>query len=109
MILKEKYKLSNGVEIPKIGLGTWLINNKDVIPAVKDAINIGYRLIDTAQAYENEKGVGEAIRTSGVNRDEIFVTTKLAAEIKSYKEAAGAIDQSLKNLAVNYIDMMIIH
>jgi diketogulonate reductase-like aldo/keto reductase len=109
MILQEKYTLSNGVEIPKLGLGTWFINNKDVVQAVKDATKIGYRHIDTAQAYQNEGGVGNGIRTCGVNRGEMFVTTKLAAEIKSYNESVASIDESLKKLGLDYIDMMIIH
>jgi diketogulonate reductase-like aldo/keto reductase len=109
MILKENYILSNGVEIPKLGLGTWFISNKNVTQAVKDATSVGYRHIDTAQAYRNEKGVGEGIRTCGLNRENLFVTTKLAAEAKSYKKAASAIDKSLKTMELDYIDMMIIH
>lgn len=109
MILKEKYSLSNGVEIPKLGLGTWLINNEDVVQAVKDAAKIGYRHIDTAQAYQNESGVGAGIRACGVKRADMFLTTKLAAEIKSYKEAVASIDKSLQTLGLEYIDMMLIH
>jgi len=109
MILEEKYSLSNGVEIPKLGLGTWFIKNEAVVQAVKDAANIGYRLIDTAQAYQNESGVGEGIRACGVNRENMFVTTKLAAEVKSYQEAVASIDGSLKRSGLDYIDMMIIH
>ena len=109
MILKEKYTLSNGVEIPKLALGTWFISDEDVVQAVKDAAEIGYRHIDTAQAYENESGVGEGIRACGVKREDMFVTTKLAAEVKSYKEAVSSIDESLKKLRLDYIDMMIIH
>ena len=109
MILEETYTLSSGVEIPKLGLGTWLISNNDVVQAVKDAASIGYRHIDTAQAYRNERGVGDGIRASGVNRKDMFVTTKLAAEAKSYKEVVSAIDQSLKTMGLDYIDMMIIH
>jgi diketogulonate reductase-like aldo/keto reductase len=109
MILEEKYTLSNGIEIPKLGLGTWFISDKDVAQAVKDAAKIGYRYIDTAQAYENESGVGNGIRACGVKREEMFVTTKLAAEVKSYKGAVASIDQSLKTLGLDYIDMMIIH
>jgi diketogulonate reductase-like aldo/keto reductase len=98
MILEETYTLSNGVKIPKLGLGTWFINDNDVVKAVKDAAKIGYRHIDTAQAYDNESGVGEGIRICGVKREELFVATKLAAEIESYKEAVASIDQSLKTL-----------
>jgi diketogulonate reductase-like aldo/keto reductase len=109
MILEERYTLSNGVEIPKLGLGTWFINDKDAVQAVKDAARIGYRHIDTAQAYRNEGGVGEGIGACGVNRKDMFVTTKLAAEVKSYKEAVSAIDGSLETMKLDYIDMMIIH
>jgi diketogulonate reductase-like aldo/keto reductase len=109
MILEEKYTLSNGVEIPKLGLGTWFINNEDAVQAVKDAASIGYRHIDTAQAYQNESGVGEGIRASGVNRKDMFVTTKLAAEVKSYKEALASIDASLQRSGLDHIDLMIIH
>jgi len=109
MILHEKYVLVNGVEIPKLGLGTWFINNEDSVQAVKDAVQIGYRHIDTAQAYQNENGVGTGVRECGVKREEIFVTTKLAAEVKSYEKAVDSIESSLKALGLEYIDMMIIH
>ncbi len=108
-ILNENYILSNGVEIPKLGLGTWFISDSDAVQAVKDALDIGYRHIDTAQAYRNEKGVGEGIRTSGIDRDEIFVTTKLDAGVKSYEKAVASIDDSLAKLGLDYVDMMIIH
>ena len=109
MILEETYKLANGVKIPKLGLGTWLISARDVVQAVTDAVAIGYRHIDTAQAYGNENGVAEAIRTSGVSRDEIFLTTKLAAEIKSYDQAVKAIEESLETMGLDHLDLMIIH
>ena len=109
MILNEKYTLPNGVEIPKLGLGTWFISDEDSVQAVKDAVEIGYRHIDTAQAYQNERGVGEGVRTCGISREELFVTTKLAAEVKSYAEAVASIDESLKTMGLDYLDMMIIH
>jgi diketogulonate reductase-like aldo/keto reductase len=86
-ILNETLTLSNGLEIPKLGLGTWFINDDKAADAVRAAIEIGYRNVDTAQAYGNEGGVGEGVRTSGVARDELFVSTKLAAEIKDYPGA----------------------
>jgi diketogulonate reductase-like aldo/keto reductase len=109
MILDEKYTLLNGVEIPKLGLGTWFIDDNAAVQAVKDAAAIGYRHIDTAQAYLNERGVGAGIKESGVDRSEFFVTTKLAAEVKSYQEAVSSIEGSLERLGLDYIDLMIIH
>ena len=84
MILQETYSLSNGVKIPKLGLGTWLIPDGETAAAVKSAIEIGYRHIDTAQAYANERGTGEGIRSCGIPREDIFVTTKVAAELNIF-------------------------
>lgn len=109
MILQEKYVLSNGVQIPKLGLGTWFISDDTVADAVKEAVKIGYRHIDTAQAYQNERGVGEGVRNAAVGREELFVTTKLAAEIKTYEEAVKSIDESLERMGLDYLDLMIIH
>ena len=109
MILDETYTLSNGVEIPKLGLGTWFIADDVAAQAVRDAISIGYRNIDTAQAYGNERGVGEGIRTAGVPREDFFVSTKLAAEIKDYEGAVAAIDGSLATMGLDYVDLMLIH
>lgn len=109
MIFEETYTLSNGVKIPKLGLGTWFIPDESAAQAVRDAVNIGYRHFDTAQAYGNERGVGEGIRTCGIAREELFVTTKLAAEAKTYEEAAAAIEGSLNALGLDYIDLMLIH
>ena len=109
MILEEQYTLANGVEIPKLGLGTWFIGNKHVRQAVVDAARIGYRHIDTAQAYGNESGVGDGVRACGVERGDMFVTTKLAAGVKSYGKAVSSIDKSLRKMGLDYIDMMIIH
>lgn len=109
MILNEMYKMNNGLEIPKLALGTWLIDDNIVAEAVREAVKIGYRHIDTAQAYKNERGVGEGLRTCGVSRDEIFVTSKVAAENKTYESAADSIDETLNKMKLDYIDMMIIH
>lgn len=109
MILQETYTLNNNIQIPKLGLGTWFIDNDAVVQAVKDAVELGYRHIDTAQAYQNEEGVGKGIKACGVDRKELFITTKLAAEVKSYEEAVRAIDKSLETMGLEYIDLMIIH
>jgi diketogulonate reductase-like aldo/keto reductase len=109
MILQETHTLPNGVTIPKLGLGTWMIEDSEVAEAVKTAIGLGYRHIDTAQAYGNEKGVGRGIREGGVPREDIFLQTKLAAEVKDYECAKAAIDESLKTLGVDYVDLFIIH
>lgn len=108
-ILDETYTLSNGVEIPKLGLGTWFIDDDKAAEAVRAAIEVGYRNIDTAQAYGNERGVGEGVRTSGVDRGELFVSTKLAAEVKDYEGAVASIDGSLETMGLDYVDLMLIH
>lgn len=108
-MLNDYYTSANNVNIPKIGLGTWMIDDNDAEQVVVDAIESGYRHIDTAQAYENEAGVGRGIKASGVAREQLFITTKLAAEAKTYEEASQAIEESLSKLDVDYIDMMIIH
>ncbi|WP_433635187.1 aldo/keto reductase [Nocardia sp. CA-120079] len=109
MIMQETYALSNGVRIPKLGLGTWFIDDDAAADAVRTAVALGYRNIDTAQAYGNERGVGEGVRTSGIAREDLFVSTKLAAEIKDYDAATAAIDGSLDTLGLDHIDLMLIH
>jgi diketogulonate reductase-like aldo/keto reductase len=109
MILDESFTLSNGVEIPKLGLGTWRIADDDAAGVVREAAAIGYRHFDTAQAYANEHGVGEGLRASGLAREQLFVTTKLAAESKSYADARDRIDGSLVALGLGHIDLMLIH
>jgi diketogulonate reductase-like aldo/keto reductase len=109
MILDETFTLSNGVHIPKLGFGTWMIPDGQAARAVRDAVEIGYRHIDTAQAYANERGVGEAVGSVGLARDELFITTKLAAESKSYADAKKRIDGSLQALGLDHIDLMLIH
>ena len=109
MILQETYKLENGVTIPKLGLGTWCIDNDKAAQAVRTAVALGYRLIDTAQAYKNEQGVGEGIRSCGVPREELFVASKVAAELKTYEAAVASIEETLKKMGLDYLDQMIIH
>jgi diketogulonate reductase-like aldo/keto reductase len=109
MIFNETYTLSNGANIPKLGLGTWMIDDTSASEAVRQAVAIGYRHIDTAQAYQNEAGVGKGIQTCGVPRGDIFVTSKVAAEAKSYATAAKSITTSLQKMGLDYIDMMLIH
>lgn len=101
--------LSNGVKIPQLGLGTWFIDDANVAEAVRQAAKLGYRHLDTAQAYGNERGVGEGVRTCGVPREELFVVSKVAAEHKTYEEAKKGIDETLKKMGLDYLDMMIIH
>jgi len=109
MILNEKFVLQNGVDIPKLGLGTWMIDDHKVAEVVIEAIKLGYRHIDTAQGYGNERGVGEGVRKCGVLREEIFVTTKLDANHKSYETAMRSIKKSLEFSGLEYFDLMLIH
>jgi diketogulonate reductase-like aldo/keto reductase len=109
MIFEKKLTLNNGIKIPQLGLGTWLIDDDKAAQAIHDAVTIGYRHFDTAQAYGNEGGVGEGIRTCGIPREKLFVTTKVAAEHKTYESAAASIEESLQKSGLDYFDMMIIH
>ena len=104
-----EFKLSNGVVAPALAFGTWLIPDDKAANCVRMAIEAGYRHIDTAQAYGNEIGVGQGIRESGIKREDIFVTTKVMAEYKSYKEAKESIDFSLQRLGLDYVDLILIH
>lgn len=109
MIFDKVLNLSNGVEIPQLAFGTWKIPDNEVSAAVENALAIGCRHIDTAQAYHNEAGVGEGIRKSGVKREQIFVNSKVEAEIKDYANAKKSIDDTLLRMKLDYLDMMIIH
>ena len=109
MILEESYTLDNGIQIPKLGLGTWCIDDEQVVDVVARSIQHGYRLIDTAEAYGNERGVGEGIRKSNIKREELFIASKVAAEHKTYDEAKRAIDASLERMKLDYLDQVIIH
>ncbi len=107
---KDTYRLSNGVNIPCIGFGTWQTPNGEVaVEAVKAAIRAGYTHIDTAQGYGNEESVGRAIRESGVKREELFITTKLVNDYHSYDLVMTSFAESLKKLGLDYVDLFLIH
>ena len=108
-ILNESYTLANGTRVPRLGLGTWLMDDAEAKGAVVAAVAAGYRMVDTAQAYGNEAGVGEGVRACGVPRDQLFVGTKVAAELKDHDSVAASIDESLAKLGLDYVDQMIIH
>jgi 2,5-diketo-D-gluconate reductase A len=101
--------LNNGVSIPQLGFGVFLIEPADTKDATLAALEIGYRHIDTAQMYGNEAQVGEAVRASGIDRDDIFVTSKLNNSFHGYEEALNAFDQTLKDLAFDYLDLFLVH
>ncbi|MHB1372415.1 MAG: aldo/keto reductase [Thauera sp.] len=101
--------LSNGVEMPRLGLGTWPMNDAEAADTVALALDMGYRLIDTAENYENERGVGEGIRRAGVARDEVFVTTKFNRKWHSIDGARQACEASLERLGLDYIDLFLVH
>ena len=102
--------LNNGVEMPRVGLGVWKVPDGDtVIRAVKHAIDVGYRSIDTAKVYENEIGVGKAIEQCGVSRKELFITTKLWNSDQGYDNTLRALDASLDRLGIEYLDLYLIH
>ena len=94
--------LNNGAKIPQLGLGTWFIDDAKVADAVKEAVKLGYRHIDTAQAYGNERGVGEGVRTCGVPREELFVVSKVAAENKTYEQAKAGNREAWRTLEEAY-------
>lgn len=102
-------KLNNGIEMPMIGYGVWQIAPEDCCKYVSEALKAGYRSIDTAQAYYNEEGVGEAMSKSGIPRDEIFLTTKVWISNAGEEKAVRSIDESLSKLRTDYIDLLLIH
>ncbi|MBR1655063.1 MAG: aldo/keto reductase [Prevotella sp.] len=105
----ETIKLSNGVEMPLLGYGVFLVSPQECERCVTDALSAGYRLIDTAQAYQNEEGVGAAITKSSIRRDELFLTTKVWISNAGEEKAAKSIDESLRKLQTDYIDLLLIH
>jgi len=102
-------KLSNGVEMPLLGYGVFLVSPQECERCVSDALSVGYRLIDTAQAYANEEGVGNAWRKSGIKREDLFLVTKVWISNAGEEKAARSIDESLRKLQTDYIDLMLIH
>lgn len=104
------YTLINGVKIPVVGFGTWQVQDgKEAYDSVMEALKVGYRHIDTAEAYQNEESVGRAIKDSGIPRKELFITTKLWNRHGTYEEAKQALANSLKRLGLDYVDLYIIH
>ena len=101
--------LNNGKAIPQIGFGTSPLNDKEVAPLVVAAIGAGYRHIDTAYRYNNEKGVGQGIRDSGIERESLFVTTKLDGQFQGDDRAIGGLEESLQRLGLDYVDLLLIH
>lgn len=101
--------LNNGVKMPILGYGVYQVDPKECERCVSDALEVGYRLIDTAQAYYNEEGVGAAISSSGIPRKELFLTTKVWITNAGYEKAKASIEESLKKLKTDYIDLLLIH
>lgn len=108
--IRDTTLLNNGVKMPWLGLGVWQVDNdNEVEAAVKMAVKAGYRAIDTAEAYENEEGVGKAIKECGVSRDELFITTKVWNSSQGYQSTLGAFEESRRKLGLDYIDLYLIH
>ena len=101
--------LNSGTDIPLIGLGTWPLDDAQVAPAIVTAVEAGYRHIDTAAKYGNERGVGQGIRDSGLPREQLFVTTKLDGEYQGSDRAIAGLDGSLDRLGLDYVDLLLIH
>ena len=102
-------KLSNGVEMPILGYGVYQVTPEECERCVSDALSAGYRMIDTAQAYYNEEGVGRAVKKSGIPREELFLVTKVWISNAGYEKAKASIDESLRKLQTDYIDLLLIH
>ena len=105
----EYIRLSNGVEMPTLGYGVFLVSPDECERCVTDALSVGYRMIDTAQAYANEEGVGNAWRKSGIKREDLFLVTKVWISNAGEEKAARSIDESLRKLQTEYIDLLLIH
>lgn len=105
----EYVQLSNGVKMPQVGYGVFLMSVEECEKCVLDALQAGYRSIDTAQAYYNEEGVGAAIKESGITREELFITSKVWVSNAGYEKAKASIEESLKKLQTGYIDLLLVH
>lgn len=102
-------KLNNGIEMPQIGYGVYQVSPDECERCVSEALKTGYRMIDTAQAYHNEEGVGRAVKNSGINRSDIFIVSKMWISNYGYEKAKASIDESLRKLQTDYIDLMLLH
>lgn len=107
--IKETFTMHHGIDIPKLGFGTAPLKGDEAYQAVKEAIKVGYRHIDTAQSYDNETDVGRAINEANVPRSSLFITTKLASHIKTFQGTIDALEMSLKKLNTDYVDLYLIH
>ena len=105
----EYIKLSNGVKMPQLGYGVYQVTPEECERCVSDALSVGYRMIDTAQAYANEEGVGSAVKKSGIDRDEVFIVSKIWISNYGYEKAKASINESLRKLQTEYIDLMLLH
>lgn len=108
-MIMEYVKLNNGIEMPILGYGVYQVTPEECERCVSDAISVGYRSIDTAQAYHNEEGVGSAISKCGIPRNQLFITTKVWISNAGYEKAKASIDESLRKLQTDYIDLLLIH
>ena len=105
----EHFTLWNGIRMPALGFGTWTLRGQEGREAIRTALEVGYRLLDTARMYENEEAVGQAVKDSGLPRQEVFLTTKLWIQDAGYEPARTAFETSLKKLGLEYLDLYLIH
>ena len=105
----QEITLSNGVKMPQMGYGVYQVTPGEAERCVSDALSVGYRMVDTAQAYANEEGVGSAVKKSGIARDEVFIVSKIWISNYGYEKAKASIDESLRKLQTEYIDLMLLH